>query len=211
MNHKFPATILGNGRSRLQFNLDQIHAKTVTYGCNAIWRDFATDYTIAIDGPIVFEIIDAKHYLKTKFYAQSQSRLDRKLNTQPELNEHIMIIPEHIKQNDSGNTAINLAIMNKHQKIYLVGFDYVTMPNEPNYYNNVYRSTPNYLPQSNVGVNKTNQKTWQNTLMSLIRKNPECEFIRVNGNDHSLIIPEKKHLNYREITPEQFNKEIEQL
>jgi len=206
-----PATILGNGRSRLLIDLDQVHAKTITYGCNAIYRDFITDYLIALDGAMVFEIIDANAHLRSRFYAQSQSRLDRKLAQSPNLSEYVTIIPDHLRQNDSGNTALSIAINNQHNLIYLVGFDYRVMPDEPKKYNNVYRSTANYLPESNFGVNVTNQKTWQNRFGALVRKNLATQFVRVNGNDHSIIIPGRNQPNYKEITIEQFKEEISKL
>jgi len=211
MHKDIPATILANGRSRLEFDLDQINAKTVTFGCNAIMRDFMTDYLVVIDQPMVFEMIDTKAYLKSKCYAQSQRQLDRKFNENPELTKHIRIIPEHVKQNDSGNTAIALAIEQNFKKIYLVGFDYVVMPNEPMKYNNVYRSTANYAPEPAIGINRTNQKQWQSRLFALVRKNPDIEFIRVNGNDHSLIKMRERKTNLTEILPEQFKKEINKL
>jgi len=78
-------------------------------------------------------------------------------------------------------------------------------------YNNVYRSTANYAPEPAIGINRTNQKQWQSRLFALVRKNPDIEFIRVNGNDHSLIkMPERK-TNLTEILPQQFNKEINKL
>ena len=94
-NHLYPATILGNGRSRLAIDLDQVHAKTITYGCNAIYRDFITDYLIALDGAMVFEIIDANAHLRSRFYAQSQSRLDRKLAKSHNLKDYVTIITEN--------------------------------------------------------------------------------------------------------------------
>lgn len=207
-NKKIPAIILGNGMSRLQFDLNYLNQKTITYGCNAIHRDFTPDYLIALDAPVVFEIIDANKHLKTKFFTQSQRRLENRLTKDPELRRTINFIPKSIKLSDSGNTMIRLACMNQHDTVYLVGFDYTVMPDQPNRYNNVYRDTPHYAPSTNMQINKANAKSWQLRLCETLRANPAITFKRVVGNQHSVIT---KETNYCEITPEQFKKEIDQL
>ena len=50
------AFIIGNGKSREGFDLEQLRPYGHTYGCNALYRDFAPDYLIAIDDPITKEI-----------------------------------------------------------------------------------------------------------------------------------------------------------
>ena len=207
-DHLYPATILGNGRSRLAIDLDQVHAKTITYGCNAIHRDFATDYLIALDAGIVFEIIDANSHLKSRFYTQTQRRLDDRMQNDTQLRKHINIIPPAIKLSDSGNTAIKLACLNKHKTVYLVGFDYGVMPDKPKEYNNVYRSTTHYLPIANNQVNLANGKSWKLRMQETLRAYPTIEFKRVVYNCESV---HTKQTNYKEITVEQFKEEINQL
>jgi len=205
---QYPATILGNGRSRLVLDLDQINAKTVTYGCNAIHRDFITDYLIALDPDMVFEIIDNNAHLKSKFYTQSTRRLQNRLVQEPELKKSCTIIDDDVKSIDSGNTAIRLACFNKHTVIYLVGFDHGIMLNEPRAYNNVYRSTPNYLPISNVQVNVANARSWRSRMLDTIQLNPDVMFKRVVDQTEKI---KSKLNNYSEMTPEQFNEEIMKL
>ena len=46
--------VIGNGASRQDVDVDKL--KGVRYGCNAIHRDYWTDYLFAKDKPITFEI-----------------------------------------------------------------------------------------------------------------------------------------------------------
>ena len=48
--------VLGNGRSRLNINPTQLRPYGKIYGCNALYREFAPDYLIAVDPKMVFEI-----------------------------------------------------------------------------------------------------------------------------------------------------------
>ena len=43
------AFIIGNGKSRENFDLEQLRPHGHIYGCNALYRNFAPDYLIAID------------------------------------------------------------------------------------------------------------------------------------------------------------------
>lgn len=49
--------VLGNGKSRLKYNLEELDGTTV--GCNAIYRDFSPDYLFATDFGIISEIIES--------------------------------------------------------------------------------------------------------------------------------------------------------
>ena len=53
--------IIGNGKSRDGFDLEQLRPHGHIYGCNALYRDFAPDYLIAIDDPIAREIEESIH------------------------------------------------------------------------------------------------------------------------------------------------------
>ena len=49
--------VLGNGKSRLKYNLEELDG--ITAGCNAIYRDFKPDYLFAQDAGIIAEIMDS--------------------------------------------------------------------------------------------------------------------------------------------------------
>ena len=50
------AFVIGNGKSRLPVNLEQIKTKGKVYACNAVYRTFQPDHLIAVDVKMVLEI-----------------------------------------------------------------------------------------------------------------------------------------------------------
>ena len=50
------AFCFGNGKSRLNFDMDVIKDKGATFGCNAIYRDMVVDHLITVDNEITHEI-----------------------------------------------------------------------------------------------------------------------------------------------------------
>ena len=53
MNNAF---CFGNGKSRLNFDMDVIKDRGTTFGCNAIYRDMVVDHLITVDNEITHEI-----------------------------------------------------------------------------------------------------------------------------------------------------------
>jgi hypothetical protein len=57
-----PVFLIGNGKSREQFSLEQLRGKGTIIGCNALYRDFTPDVLIAIDAKLIKEIRDNKYH-----------------------------------------------------------------------------------------------------------------------------------------------------
>ena len=51
-----PAFVLGNGTSRKPINLETLQKKGMTYGCNALYREYSPDYLICVDPRMVHEV-----------------------------------------------------------------------------------------------------------------------------------------------------------
>ena len=47
------AFVLGNGKSRLQLDLIKLKPFGKIFGCNALYREFAPDYLISVDQPML--------------------------------------------------------------------------------------------------------------------------------------------------------------
>jgi len=62
------AYVLGNGKSRLQYDLKELTGEGVTVGCNAIYRDEICDYVVATDCHITAEIVSSGYSRKHKCY-----------------------------------------------------------------------------------------------------------------------------------------------
>lgn len=192
------ACVIGNGPSRLQFNLETIGSKMTTYGCNALYRDYMPDYLICMDFNMVDEILNNKIHYKTKFYTQEKNNFD---HMTVDVNEPIYWLKNMARRLDSGNSALEVALEQKHETIYMIGFDY----NASNYtMSNVYHGTKNYARNSANSSAETMAREWQQRLRNLARQNSNTQIIRVNGSNNPMIT---SIANYTEITPEQF-KEI---
>jgi hypothetical protein len=190
------ATVIGNGPSRLQFDLSTIGSKMTTYGCNALYRDYMPNYLISMDMLMVCEIVDNKIHHKTKFYTQHSNKFDK----MAEEGEPINFFWGFRETNDSGNSALRLSLQNEHEVVYIIGFDYSANPSS---LPNVYSGSNNY-PRSHIWpAASMNDTKWIQRLRKIVKDYPNQKIIRVVGT-RQLDITDS---NYSEITPEQF-KEI---
>ena len=67
--------VLGNGESRKSFNLDALKKQGAVYGCNALYRDFAPDTLVCIDGGMQHEVYTSGYALENKCYFRTWSKL----------------------------------------------------------------------------------------------------------------------------------------
>lgn len=196
---KSNALIIGNGKSRLQFDLDQLQSLFTTYGCNALYRDFIPDYLISLDRFMVYEILDNKIDEKTNFYTQTDSTFvrykDRKLN----------YVTQDRQLGDSGSAAMRLAAKNKHKIVYMIGFDYT---DNNLYTDNVYCGTKHYAnaPITNGGKYMLTQ--WESRVRMCCREYSDVIFYRVDGVGYKPCVPNTNFIN---ITVEQFKETINEL
>jgi hypothetical protein len=179
------AFVLGNGQSRHRFNISELKSYGITFGCNAIYRDFMPDYLTVVDRCMADEI--TLHGIHNKTHVIS-----------PWMNPVYTNLPSM----DSGNLAILKACQLNHPLIYLIGFDYIS---NTKYSNNVYAGTPNYKSKTEPHVLKVTEESWYHRTIIITLRYPDVKFVRVNGNDYIPPIHEK---NFTNIGCEEFNKEI---
>ncbi len=67
--------IIGNGKSRQHMDLNKIKEKAWTFGCNALYRDFAPDYLLTIDSHVTHEIMDSDYSLNNKVVISNMNSL----------------------------------------------------------------------------------------------------------------------------------------
>ena len=185
------ALVIGNGKSRLQFDLYQLRQKYKTYGCNAIYRDFVPDVLVSMDWYMVKEIIDSGVIHKTHFVTQHMNQTTGLEKTLP-----INFIDTETTTPDSGNAAVKYAIKQGATEVYIIGFD-----GHIQQYNNVYAGTRNYH-HNGYCVKQIQEDKWQHRLYSTMVKNPNVDFYIVNDHmTHTL-----PNLTY--ITIEDFKEEL---
>lgn len=194
---KSDALVIGNGKSRLQFDLEHLNTLFTTYGCNALYRDFIPDYLVSHDMGIADEILDQGAHYKTKFYTQHGTKMDHRYT----LGEPINFVISDKWMGDSGTGALRLACQNNHNNIYMIGFDYT---DNNRYIDNVYAGTKHYQPGPINNGGEFMLRQWETRLRHWCREYNHINIIRVDGNGYK---PCCKENNFSNITIEHF-KEI---
>jgi len=167
------AVVIGNGPSRLNlFNLNLLQKhrggllgsrKLQTYGCNALYRDFAPDFLVAVGNEIVEEIARSNYCTDHIVYTSSVHLLEHP--------NKFYLIP-HNPYTDAGTTAAYIAAFDGHKKVYMIGFD---GQDTPGYNYNVYAGTNCYQQVSA----QVPEYRWINDRAMLFNTYNDTEFIRV--------------------------------
>lgn len=180
------AFVLGNGQSRKQIDIDSLKQYGTVYGCNAIYRDYSPDYLVAVDEKMVRELAKHKVDKRITCYTSYYNQIPGDFH----------FFPKHPGKN-SGHSAMILACLHNHTKVYMIGFDYIGVDG---LFNNVYADTDNYRKSTEQEAGYTQ---WYVELRNTLQSHPDTKFIRVVGNKHYLNLSEK---NFTEITVEQFKE-----
>ncbi|CAB4132947.1 hypothetical protein UFOVP257_23 [uncultured Caudovirales phage] len=200
------ALVIGNGPSRLEFDLKQflpfksgtfdnewhsIHAKKkfYTYGCNALYRDFKTDFLVATGKELITEISESGYCDDNIVYANDWAL--------PQYTGQFHHIPQNPGFN-SGTIAAYLAAFDGHKKVFLMGFD---GNDTPGINWNIYNGTNAYPTKEE----HTLEEFWVRTLKIVMDTYGDTEFVRVAPTD-TFRTPEtwKYCLNFRTISFRQF-------
>jgi len=66
--------VLGNGRSRLCIQPEELRPHGTIYGCNALYRTFNPDYLIAVDVKMILEISKTGYQLNNQVWTNNSAR-----------------------------------------------------------------------------------------------------------------------------------------
>lgn len=136
------ALVLGNGESRLSHDIFHLSNHFITFGCNAIYRDYDVDYLVCCDRRMVKEILsaDKKINLYTKPDWKNMFHHSA-VNFLPPLPYNGTERQDQMQHWGSGPCAILLAASLEFSEIFLLGFD---LYGNDKLVNNVYKGTKNY-------------------------------------------------------------------
>lgn len=189
------AFVLGNGKSRLNLNVNEIKIRGTVYGCNAIYREFDPDFLIAVDVKMVNEIVAAGYHLNHSVWTNPNKGISNKQN--------INFFSPH-KGWSSGPTALWMASQQPFHEIYIFGFDYQGLEGK---FNNVYADTFNYKRSNDPATFFGN---WLNQTEKVIKEHPHIKYYRVI--EPGLFVPDKlqsisnlTHLTYSQFE-QKFNR-----
>jgi len=162
--HNNIAFVLGNGKTRLAANANELLNLGIVYGCNAIYRELNPHFLIAVDVKMVNEIIGTGYHRCNQVWTNhNKGIVDHK---------DINFFHPH-KGWSSGPTALHMAASRGHTEIYILGFDY---QGEKGLVNNIYADTNNYKKSSEPATYYGN---WMAQTVKTIKEFPKTKFIRV--------------------------------
>jgi hypothetical protein len=192
--NKETAFVLGNGRSRLRLNLENLKGQGTIIGCNALYREFEPDHLVAVDVKMVNEIISAGYNKSNSVWSNPNKGISNRTN--------INFFHPH-RGWSSGPTALHLACDLGHKSIYIFGFDYQGIDGK---FNNVYSDTFNYKKSADSATFFGN---WLNQTDKTIKEFKGIQFYRVG--EKGTFIPDKLrnlHINLQHITFEEFERKF---
>jgi len=170
------AFVLGNGLSRLDFDITKLHKFGTVIGCNRIYDDLLPDYIVSVDRAMIDIILESgvdhltKVFIDHRQYHQYYSHIKT-------LSMIDAQVPDII---GSGDLACMLACMLEHTHVYLIGFDYVSKNKK---INNVYTGKKPYKAVGSIHTLPVSIQNWYDKLTMVLERYPDVKFIRVNAND----------------------------
>jgi len=173
------AFVLGNGVSRNVLDPALLLRFAPVYGCNGLYRTHTPTVLVATDTPISRQIQESGYSKNNRFYTR-----------RPMANLGANEIPKPYFGFSSGPVAVALAAMDKHYKIYMLGFD--MGPDTAGKFNNLYAGTEFYKP---MGASPTFTGNWCKQLIKITQDFPKTEFVRVFGDTTARIAELEKLSN----------------
>lgn len=181
--------IIGNGESRLVFDLNNLKGKGITYGCNALHRDFAADIFAACDVRMAMEIVNHgyivytrerwrylfKNMISAEKYSEFFNDDKSQVRSFPNLPYNGDERPDESFQWGTGSYAALLACMSKAKNLYFLGFDLYGLQDHTKH-NNVYKGTTNYEDENYRAVGP---EYWIHQLAKLFEIYNKKQFIFV--------------------------------
>ena len=157
------AVIIGNGTSRLEFNLlefqkSYIKRRIQTYGCNDLYKDYTPDFLVVSRPEVVKKVNQSGYCRDHVVYSNSNAIL--------QYPGAFHLIPQDPSWN-SGSIAAYLACFDGHPVVFLLGFDGNDAPDTNN---NVYERN---------GIQ--NDSFMSLTMVHVFKSYPMVDFVLVNS------------------------------
>lgn len=187
------AICFGNGKSRLNRRFDQFDNSNnrkilkyynVTYGCNAIYREWEPDFLV-----ISNQILAAKLDKERRDTAYGNQEIYRRY---PGFN----LLPGATRL-DAGASAAYLAAFHGAKRVFLFGYD---GQQQENYNNNVYAGTENYPDETDEVLDSN----WIRNLKNVVITYNDVQFYRVCADDEDHYRELLRLPNYKPIRFNQF-------
>jgi hypothetical protein len=164
---------IGNGESRRSININRLYGPKA--GCNAIYRDYYTDYLVCVDRRMMQEALASGAnvqgsllYTRPDWIGQFQSIRVREVPALPYTGDQRWDEPF---QWGSGPYAVLIAAMYAKEKyVNLIGFD---LHSNTKTVNNIYKGTDNYDPADKRAVDP---RYWIHQISMVFKYFPNIKF-----------------------------------
>lgn len=189
------AFVLGNGISRGAVDPSDLLRHGAVYGCNALYRTHTPTVLVATDTPISTAIQDSGYARQHRFYTR-----------RPRSDSGALPVPQQYFGFSSGPIAMALAAGDRHDPIYLLGFD--LGPDQNGAFNNVYAGTEFYKAQ---GDRPTFAGNWVRQIARVAQDFPHHRFIRVHGDVTARVLDLDRVPNIRAMPMSEFLQSINKV
>ena len=133
------AFIIGNGKSREDFDLEQLRPYGEIYGCNALYRNFEPDWLVAIDEAITKEIQESDFPQDKFIHPIYEEQFEH-----PEFNPFTRL------RSNAGMNAMIEALKRGKRELICLGFDFII--NDKLSVSNLYDGTNAYGPETRTSI-----------------------------------------------------------
>lgn len=157
------ALVLGNGKSRLDLDLQRIKSLRI-YACNRAYEDVDCDVLVSVDTKMAHEI-------QQTGYSKTHTHYTREQNIIP--GTGALPIPKYAGWS-SGPAATGIASLEGAEHVYLVGMDLVSPDKQ---FNNVYADTEHY---KKTGDDETYYGNWEDQIQQCMKSFPVIKYFHVN-------------------------------
>lgn len=159
------AFVLGNGKTRLAFNIPELRSRGMVYACNAVYRTDEVDVLISTDPGISREIIESG-------YPDIHVHYTRERNIKPGVKSKAL--DPRWQGYSSGPNALAQACKDGYPYCFMIGMDLVS---DNSYINNLYAGTDNY---KNTDSEPTYHGNWENQITEIIQEFSTTRIVHVN-------------------------------
>ena len=163
------AVVIGNGESRLRFDLQEIPTGIATFGCNALYRDYQPTVLGAVDVKMLEEIVSSTY---TGILLAPKTRT---LQVEKASDELEVISFDLVRGWSTGPMTLFSAAFFGCNPVFILGFD-MGFSYRENLVNNVYRGTKNYKP---IESGLTHYEAWIPQVEEVITEFPSTQFVQL--------------------------------
>lgn len=179
------AFILGNGKSRLQIDPNELKKFGKVYACNRAYQEFTPDVLVSVDKPMAEEIQRFGYSEHHPHYTRPQNVLEG----------YKAIRITKYEGYSSGPVALSIAAMEGARHLYMIGMD---LGSDTDKINNLYAGTDHY---KQADAAPTAYSNWVNQIVQIMKDFPERKFYHVSP----LFIPDQfNRPNFETLTLSQF-------